>query len=117
MAAFFMFLFLSLFRLKKPAIWIGTISFGFSGFMLVWSQENVVVAQSALWLPLILFGIEGYLKNKKFWYYCIAIIALSCSVLGGFFQITFYIFLFSFFYSLFRIKTLKLPFFQYALKD
>src|SRR3989344_4182120 len=116
MALFFMYLFLSLFRLKKPAIWLGAISFGFSGFMLVWSQENAVVAQSALWLPLVLFGIEGYLKNKKFWYYCIAVVALACSLLGGFIQITFYIFLFSFFYSLFRIKTLKLPFLQYALK-
>jgi len=138
MAAFFMYLFLSHFHLKKPAIWLGTISFGFSGFMLVWSQENAVVAQSALWLPLVLFGIEGYLKNKsstfshghnlnnkwsfqkvldkKLWYYFITVIALACSLLGGFIQITFYIFLFSFFYSLFRIKTLKLSFFIYALK-
>ena len=116
MAAFFMFLFLSLFRLKKPAIWIGTISFGFSGFMLVWSQENAVVAQSALWLPLILFGIEGYLTNKKNWYYFIAVIALLCSFLGGFFQAYFYIFLFTLIYGLFRIKTLKLSFLQYMLR-
>ena len=116
MAAFFMYLFLCLFHLKKSAIWLGTISFGFSGFMLVWSQENVVVAQSALWLPLVLFGIEGYLNTKKNLYYLVAILALACSLLGGFIQITFYIFLFSFFYSLFRIKTLKLSFFNYALK-
>lgn len=116
MAAFFMYLFLNHFRLQRPAIWLGTISFGFSGFMLVWSQENIVVAQSALWLPLILFGIEGYLKNKNFWYCLIAIIALACSILGGFMQITFYIFAFSFLYSLFRINTLKLPFFQYMLR-
>src|SRR3989344_6293218 len=116
MALFFLFVFLSLFRLKKPAIWIGTISFGFSGFMLVWSQENAVVAQSALWLPLILFGIEGYLTNKKNWYYFIAVIALLCSFLGGFFQAYFYIFLFTLIYGLFRIKTLKLSFLQYMLR-
>ncbi len=116
MAAFFMYLFLSHFRLQRPAIWLGTISFGFSGFMLVWSQENIVVAQSALWLPFVLFGIEGYLKNKNLWYCLIAIIALTCSILGGFMQITFYIFAFSFLYSLFRIKTLKLPFFRYMLR-
>ncbi len=112
MALFFMHLFLSLLRLNKPAIWLGAISFGFSGFMLVWSQENVVVAQSALWLPLVLYGIEGYLKEEKFQYYCIAIIALTCSLLGGFFQIAFYIFLFSFLYSLCRARHLKLPFFN-----
>lgn len=116
MAAFFMYLFLNLFRLKKPSIWLGTISFGFSGFMLVWSQENAVVAQSALWLPLVLFGIERYLNTKKNLYYLVAIVALTCSLLAGFFQITFYIFAFSFLYGLFRIKTLKLPFFQYAFK-
>ena len=109
MAASFMYLFLSHFHLKKPAIWFGTISFGFSGFMLVWSQENAVVAQSTLWLPLVLFGIEGYLNTKKNLYYLVAIIALTCSFLAGFFQITFYIFAFSFFYSIFRIKTLSLP--------
>ncbi len=116
MATVFMYLFLSLFRLKKLAVWLGVLAFGFSGFMIVWSQEHVAAGQAALWLPLVLFGIEGYLKNKKLWYYCITIIALACSMFGGFIQITFYIFTFSFLYGLFRIKTLKLPFFQYTLK-
>lgn len=116
MATFFMYLFLSLFRLKKPAIWIGTIAFGFSGFMIVWSQEHVAAGQAALWLPLVLFGIEGYLTNKKLWYYCTASIALAFSILGGFVQITFYVFVFSFLYGLFRVKTLQLPFFKYAFK-
>ncbi|MDO8659098.1 MAG: YfhO family protein [Candidatus Parcubacteria bacterium] len=112
MAFFFMYLFLNHFSLKKQALWLGAISFGLSGFMLVWSQENVVVAQSALWLPLVLYGIEGYLKEKKFRYYCVAIIALACSLFGGFFQIAFYIFLFSFLYSLYRVLHLKLPFYN-----
>ncbi|MEK7450631.1 MAG: YfhO family protein [Patescibacteria group bacterium] len=116
MAAFFMYLFLTLFRLKKSAIWLGAISFGFSGYMLVWSQEHVAAGQAALWLPLVFFGIEGYLKNKKLWYYLIAIIALACSIFGGFIQITFYILTLSFLYGLFRIRTLRLPFFQYALR-
>lgn len=116
MAAFFMYFFLSLFRLKTPAIWIGTISFGFSGFMIVWSQEHVAAGQAALWLPLVLYGIEGYLANKKLWYYFIVAIALASSILGGFIQITFYVLVFSFLYGLFRIKTLKLPFFKCTLK-
>ncbi len=116
MAIFFMYLFLKLFKLEKSAVWVGAISFGFSGFMLVWSQENVVVGQAALWLPLALFGIEGYLTNKKLWYYCTAVIALACSFLAGFFQVTFYIFLLSFIYSLFRIKSLQLSFIKYSLK-
>ncbi|MEK7533792.1 MAG: YfhO family protein [Patescibacteria group bacterium] len=109
MATFFMYLFLSLFRLARPAVWLGAIAFGFSGFMIIWSQENVVVGQAALWLPLCLFGIEGYLNTKKNLYYLVAIIALTCSFLAGFFQVTFYIFIFSFFYSIFRIRSLSLP--------
>ncbi len=116
MALFFMYLFLSLFRLSKPAIWLGAISFGFSGFMTVWSQEHVAAGQAALWIPLVFFGIEGYLKNRKLWYYLIAIIALACSIFGGFIQITFYILALSFLYGLFRIRTLKLPFFQYTFR-
>lgn len=116
MAAFFMYLFLSLFRLNKQALWLGAIAFGFSGFMIVWSQEHVAAGQAALWLPLVLFGIESYLKNKKLWYFFIATIALASSMLGGFIQITFYVFILSFLYGFFRIKTLKLPFFQYTLK-
>ena len=116
MATVFMYLFLSLFRLKKLAIWLGALAFGFSGFMIVWSQEHVAAGQAALWLPLVLFGIERYLTNKKLWYYLVTTIALACSILGGFIQITFYIFAFSFLYGLFRIKTLQLPFFQYVLK-
>ncbi|MDZ4226681.1 MAG: YfhO family protein, partial [Candidatus Pacearchaeota archaeon] len=111
-----MYLFLNLFKIKKQAVWLGAISFGFSGFMLVWSQENMVVGQSALWLPFVFFGLEGYLKNKKTWYYYIAIIALTCSILGGFIQATSYIFTFSFLYGLFRIKSLKLPFLKSSFK-
>lgn len=47
---------------------------------------------------------------------CIAIIALVCSILGGFIQVTFYVFVFSLVYGLFRIKTLKLPFSQHTFK-
>lgn len=107
MAIFFMYLFLKLFKLEKAAIWLGAISFGFSGFILVWSQENVVVGQAALWLPLVLLGIEGFLTTNRRIYYLIAVLALTCSFLAGFFQITFYIFIFTFLYGIFRAKTIQ----------
>ena len=107
MAAFFMYLFLKLFKLEKGAVLLGAISFGFSGFMIVWSQENVVVGQAALWLPLCLFGIEGYIRTKKRWCYLAAVVAHAFSFLAGFFQVTFYIFIFSFLYGIFRAKILE----------
>lgn len=109
MATFFMYFFLKLFKLEKIALWLGAISFGFSGFMLVWNQENVVVGQAALWLPLVLLGIEGFLTttNRRIYYYLIAVLALTCSFLAGFFQITFYIFILTFLYGIFRAKTIQ----------
>lgn len=108
MATIFMYLFLRLFKLEEAALWLGSIAFGFSGFILVWSQENVVVAQSALWLPLAFFGIEGFLKTNKYWYYLIAVLSLAFSFLAGFFQVTFYIFALVLIYAFFRIKDLQI---------
>lgn len=107
MATIFAYLFLRFLKLHTLAAWLGAIAFGFSGFMIVWSQENVVVGQAALWLPLALLGIEGFLATKKRTYYLIAVLALTCSFLAGFFQVTFYIFALVFFYSIFRILTIK----------
>src|SRR3989338_7268942 len=72
MALMFSYLFLSLFHLRKIAIWLGAIAFGFSGFIVVWSHENAVVAQTAIWLPLVFFGLEGFLTRKKILYYFVA---------------------------------------------
>ena len=107
MATLFAYLFLRFLKLHTLAAWLGAIGFGFSGFILVWSQENVVVGQAALWLPLALWGIEGFLTTKKRTYYLMAVLALTCSFLAGFFQVTFYIFALAFFYSLFRIFSIK----------
>lgn len=107
MATLFAYLFLRFLKLHTLAAWLGGIGFGFSGFILVWSQENVVVGQAALWLPLVLLGIEGFLTKNNRWYYLIAVFALACSFLAGFFQVTFYIFTFTFFYSIFRIFSIK----------
>lgn len=107
MATVFMYLFLRSFKLHQLAIWLGAISFGFSGFMLVWSQENVVVGQAALWLPLGLWGIENFLTTNKRIYYLLTVLALTFSLLAGFFQVTFYIFALTLLYSLFRIFSIK----------
>lgn len=107
MATFFMYLFLKLFKLERGAVLLGAISFGFSGFMIVWSQENIVVGQAALWLPLCLLGIEGYIRTKKRLYFLTAILSHVFCFLAGFFQVTFYIFIFSFLYGIFRAKILE----------
>lgn len=107
LAFFFMYLFLNLFSLSRLAIFLGAFSFGFSGFMIVLSQENSVVSQAGLWLPLVLFAIESLLRTNKIQYLLILSFALASSFLGGFFQITFYAYALAFFYSIFRIRQIR----------
>lgn len=107
LAMLFTYLYLQYLQIRKIAAFFGAFAFGFSGFITIWSQEAPVVSQTALWLPLVLFGIEGFLKtNKKLYLFCV-IFALTCTIFAGFFQMAFYIFAFSFLYALFRIKTEK----------
>lgn len=107
LATIFTYLYLGLFPIRNLARLLGSFAFGFSGFMIIWSQENPVVSQSALWLPLVLFGFEGYLQKLRIRYFVIAIFALSCSLLAGFFQMAFYIFLFSFIYVFVRLRQVR----------
>jgi hypothetical protein len=104
LAVVFTYLFLRQLSIQKVAAFFGAFVFGFSGFMIVWGQENAVVSQAALWLPLILFGIEGFFKTKKVFYFLIGALAIACSFLAGYFQISFYLFILAFFYGLLRIS-------------
>ncbi|MEK7127306.1 MAG: hypothetical protein AAB838_01105, partial [Patescibacteria group bacterium] len=100
LGSIFCFLYLKSLNLNKDACLFGAFAFGFSGFIITWSQEAVAVAQSAIWLPLIFYGIE---TKKKL----ILIFALTMCILAGYLQISFYIFALAFFYSLYK-KSLKL---------
>lgn len=102
LAMFFTYLYLQLFSIRKLGAFFGAFAFGFSGFIIIWSHESHVVSQSALWLPLVLFGIEGFLIHRKMRYFLVICFALSFSIFAGFFQMNFYIFTLAFFYSLFR---------------
>jgi hypothetical protein len=96
LAVIFTYLFLRSINLSKVASFLGAFCFGFSGYMITWSQENAVVGQASLWLPLILYGIEKH--------FSIAVVAWVMSFLAGYFQSTFYITIFSGAYFLYRRK-------------
>jgi len=71
--------------------------------MIVWSQENAVVGQSALWFPLILYSLEKYLFSQKVKYFLLLVLSLSCCILAGFLQVAFYIFITVLIYGFYRI--------------
>lgn len=84
----------------------GSITFAFSGFMIVWLEWNTV-AQSFLWLPFILWGIEALFlcnENKKKLLYTLLIsLGLMSSFFAGHLQTFFYVGLISLVYCLAKI--------------
>ncbi|MEK7565510.1 MAG: YfhO family protein [Patescibacteria group bacterium] len=98
LATIFCYLYLRALNLKPAAQFFGAFAFGFSGFIVTWSQEAVAVVHAAIWLPLIFYGIE---KKKKI----ILVFALIMSIFAGYLQIAFYIITLSFFYAYYRKNT------------
>lgn len=95
LAATFTYLYLSDLKLPKTAVFLGSFSFGFSGYIITWSQEAMALGHSVIWLPLALVGIE----RKKYW---ITVLAISFSILAGYLQTTIYICLLIISYAFFR---------------
>lgn len=103
-----MFLFLKkIFKDFRPALF-GSIVFAFSGVVVTRMVEGISVGHTLLWLPYVLYGIESYLETKKFRYLIVTLFSLIFSLLAGWFQFTFYILVFSFFYLIYKIKTLNI---------
>jgi len=106
LGTFFMYLYLRRFIKEKLAVFLGAFSFGFSGFIIAWSQENAVVGQTALWLPLVLFSIEKLIFTFNLKSSILPIVSLSMSIFAGHLQISFYIYCIALVYGIFRIKQL-----------
>lgn len=107
LAMIFTYLYLRSLNLGKISSILGAFTFAFSNTFTIWSYENPTVSRTILWLPLVLYGMESFIKNNKFRYYFLSIFALTTSFLAGFLQITFYIYIFSFLYWLVRIRKLS----------
>lgn len=103
----FMYLYLRQFITQKLAAFLGAFAFGFSGFILTWSQENAVVGQASLWFPVILYSAEKFISNFKLKYFILLVFSLSSCILAGFLQTAFYIFFVSFWYGIFRIMQIR----------
>jgi len=102
--AFFTYLFLKLITKDFFASLYGAIVFAFCGWMIVRWQDGLVIGHAALWLPFILFSLEKYLLTKQKKWMLLSIFGLLSSLLAGWFQVTFYVWLISFLYAFFREK-------------
>jgi hypothetical protein len=99
----FMYMFLKIFIPRKSAALLGAFSFGFSGFILAWSQENAVVGQAALWLPAVLYTTEKFIHTKYKKYFILLVLTLVSCFFAGHYQTTYYIFITTIAYGLMRI--------------
>lgn len=108
LSGFFMYLFLRQLKLGKKSSFFGSIVFAFSGWMIVFWEESFMAVYSALFLPLALYAIERLIKKISPFDYILLTLALSFSILSGWFQTTFYLFIFAASWVIYRIFTLKL---------
>lgn len=81
----FTFLFIRSQGLSRRASLFGSMAFAFSGWMIAWWEESIVIVHSILWLPLAL-----YASTRKRWF--LLVVALSMSILAGFLQMSIYVF-------------------------
>jgi hypothetical protein len=102
LGAFFTYVYLR--GLKLPALpsIFGGLTFGFSLLMVVWGEEVIYFPHGIIWFPLILFFIEKYFESRDKKFLGLLILATSTSIFAGFIQASLYIFIFIFFYIVFR---------------
>jgi len=92
LAGFFMYLFLRELGLSKGSSFFGSFAFAFSGWMIVWFQEDLVKEHTVLWLPLILYCIERVRKDISWKNLLLLSLATAFSILAGFLQLSIYVF-------------------------
>ncbi len=102
----FTYIFLKELRLSREASFLGALGFAFSGFMMVLWEESFMASYSALFLPLVLYSTlkihKGFIKNN----FLILTLGLTFSLLSGWFQMSLYLYIFSYIFSLFLIWSL-----------
>lgn len=106
LAGFFTYLLLRKMSVSKEGSLIGSISFMFCGFMVVWMAYGTM-AFSILYLPLALFFVEKFLSKGSIASFILLILSVPLSFFSGHFQISLYFLIALIFYVMFRGITSK----------
>jgi hypothetical protein len=102
LAGIFTFTYLREFKVSKSGSLIGSISFMFCGFMVVWMAYGTL-SMSIAFLPLALFGIEKGIKTKNICYFLLITFSLILSIFSGHIQTSLYLSLFIACYVIFSL--------------
>ena len=105
----FTFLFLKSQKISDKGSIFGALSFAFSGWMISWWEESIVIVHSILWLPLALYGSVLLWEQNQHALkgFLLIVIALSMSILAGFLQMTLYLGIVFFFWNMYLLYTSK----------
>lgn len=106
LSGIFMYFLLREFKLQKSAALFGSISFAFSAYMVVWVEYGNL-GHTIIWLPLILLLIYKNINKVTLAKTVLIIIALCNSILAGYIQTSFYLYIFTFIFTLYLIKSQK----------
>jgi hypothetical protein len=102
----FMYVFLRSLKLDMRLSLYGAFAYTFSGWMIVYWQEILVLEHSFLWLPLALYASNRlWDKTKDKIGMVLLICAFACSVLAGFMQMAIYVYLVVVAWNVFRYIT------------
>jgi hypothetical protein len=94
------------FRLTRAGALLGAIAFAFCGFMSGWMEENPAVAQSAIWLPLLVWMTDLVITAPRRRWFVVLVAATATMMAAGFLQVSLYALLFMTAYAFFRVMTL-----------
>jgi len=101
----FTYLFVKELKLSKEASIFGALGFAFSGFMMVLWEESFMASYSALFLPIVLCAIVKICRKLTRYNFLTLVLGLAFSLLSGWFQISLYLYVFSYFFSLYLLLT------------
>jgi len=101
LAGIFMYMLLKSFKVSAIGALIGSITFMFCGFIVVWMAYGTL-AYASLFLPLSFFAIEQYVHTKKLKYLLLLSFTFPLSFFSGHFQISLYFFVATTAYAFYR---------------
>lgn len=106
LSSLFMYLFLKRLKLSGAASLLGSISYTFSLYMTVWIEYGNI-GHALLWLPLVLFFADRMLEKVNYRNFLGLIFSLFLSILAGYIQGAFYIYIVTVIYFLGKGFSLK----------
>jgi hypothetical protein len=92
LSSIFMYLFLRRLKLSNPASVLGSVSYTFSLYMTVWIQYGNI-GHTLMFLPLVLFFTDLIIEKISYRNFIGLVLSLFLSILAGYIQGAFYVFL------------------------